>query len=98
MQPAIAPAPKGSPEAQKFKPSSLKNRWSHQAPPSAPYSVLSDEEINVLLHFGTPQQVESVMEPFWKSLCECKLMPLTTDFVPSDKVLKNTQKYHNELS
>jgi hypothetical protein len=27
------------------------------------------------------------MEPFWKSLCECKLLPLTTDYCPSDKEL-----------
>lgn len=38
------------------------------------------------------------MEPFWRSLCECKLLPLTTDFYPGEKLLKNTQKYHNELS
>ena len=38
------------------------------------------------------------MEPFWKSLCECKLLPLTTDHFPEQSQLKNTQRYHNELS
>lgn len=51
-----------------------------------------------MLHFGTLPQMELVMEPFWRSMSECKLMPLTTDYFPSDKLINNTQKYHNDLS
>ena len=38
------------------------------------------------------------MEPFWKSLTECKLLPLTTDFFPEQKDLNNVSRYLNDLS
>jgi len=31
---------------------------------------------------------------FWKNICECKLLPLTTDFFPSDVDFKNLERYH----
>ena len=42
--------------------------------------------------------MEQVMEPFWRSLCECKLLPITTDYFPEEKEIKITARYHNELS
>ena len=38
------------------------------------------------------------MEGFWKNLCECKLLPLTTDYFPQDSLIGNKAKYHYELS
>jgi hypothetical protein len=51
-----------------------------------------------LTHFEAPSKLEAIMESFWKSLSECKLLPLTTDFFPPDKLLNNYQRYHFELS
>jgi hypothetical protein len=45
--------------------------------------------METLLYYGTTQQLEIIMEPFWRSLSECKLMPLTTDYYPGEKDLKN---------
>jgi hypothetical protein len=80
------------------KASALKNRWRHQAPVTDIHSQLTEPDLDVLLHYGTTQQLETVMDPFWRSLCECKLLPLTTDYYPCEKEIKNTQRYHNELS
>ena len=38
------------------------------------------------------------MEPFWKSLTECKLLPLTTDYFPEKQEINNTNRYLNDLS
>ncbi len=51
-----------------------------------------------MLHYGSTQQLELIMEPFWKSLTECKLLPLTTDFFPEQKDINNTSRYFNDFS
>lgn len=51
-----------------------------------------------MLHYGSTQQLELIMEPFWKSLTECKLLPLTTDFFPEQKDINNTSRYLNDFS
>jgi len=38
------------------------------------------------------------MEGFWRNICECKLLPLTSEFLPVDSELKKKNKYHYELS
>jgi hypothetical protein len=40
--------------------------------------------------------MEMIMEPFWRSMSECKLLPLTTDFFPGEKELMTKTKYQNE--
>ena len=66
----------------------MKNRWAHQPKVENLHSKLTETEMEVMLHYGSTQQLEMIMEPFWRSLCECKLMPLTTDYYPGNKELK----------
>ena len=37
---------------------------------------------------------ESIFFNFWKNLCECRLLPLTTDFHPEDKEISNIKEYY----
>jgi len=36
------------------------------------------------------------MEGFWRSLCECKLLPLTSAFFPDEKKLNTLSQYKKE--
>eukprot|EP00347_Sterkiella_histriomuscorum_P009116 403342460 len=82
------------------KKSANKNRWRHYPfiPSQNNHKQLTDKEIEVLIKFGKTQQLELIMEGFWKNLCECKLLPLTTDYFPQDSLIGNKAKYHYELS
>lgn len=76
----------------------MNSRWVHQAPLSTAFDKFTKKDLDYMLHFAPLQTIESAMEPFWRSLSECKLMPLTTDYHPADKELKNKQLYHNDHS
>ena len=38
------------------------------------------------------------MEPFWKNICEVRLLPLTTEHAPETGVLENPEVYNKNES
>jgi hypothetical protein len=38
------------------------------------------------------------MEPFWKNICEVRLLPLTTEHSPDTAVLENPEVYNKNES
>ncbi|CDW71794.1 UNKNOWN [Stylonychia lemnae] len=82
------------------KESANKNRWKHYPKVQQYnfYSDFNDKDVDTLVKMGQIQQLEHIMDGFWKNICECKLLPLTTDFFPHESQLRNKNKYHYELS
>lgn len=39
------------------------------------------------------EAIEFVFANFWKNITECRLLPITTDFYPDDKMIDNPNKY-----
>jgi len=54
---------------------------------------MDEEDLGLLVTYGASNHIEQVFDGFWKNLCECKLMPLTTDYFPNDTVKNNKTKY-----
>ena len=40
--------------------------------------------------------IEHIFANFWKNMCEARLLPITTDFFPTDKDLKDQKVYYRE--
>jgi len=60
-----------------------KRRWAHLT--QKPLHVV-EEQVNEVIDNRQFSKLEDMLEGFWRSICEAKLLPLTTDFFEKDSV------------